>query len=77
MKKIIRNLRTWLIHKLGGLTVEESQASDLNSCEIGKRQAYIDLLDYAKNTLYGLPSDEWCKLMYNRLVFLSVLNKKS
>ena len=73
MKKILNNLRTWLIHKLGGLTVEEN----LNSCEIGKLQAYINLLDYAKNTLYGLPSDEWCKLMYNRLVFLSVLYKKS
>lgn len=63
MKKILHNLRTWLIHKLGGLTIEESRESDYNSHQIGKYIAVSIILKCA-DSLYGLPADEWCQKMY-------------
>lgn len=76
MKKILNNLRTWLIHRLGGLTVEESQESDYNSYDMGYLFACIEHKAYAES-LYGISSEEWCKKMYERLEYDSGLpNKK-
>lgn len=66
MKKILLNFRTWLIHKLGGLTIKESQQSDNNSYNIGYFIACRNHLDFA-DSLYGRPSEEWSKQMYDRL----------
>lgn len=68
MKQIINNLRTWLIHKLGGITAKESKQSNFNSFNIGYYVVCRNHLDFA-DSLYGLPAEEWCQKMYERLKY--------
>ena len=60
------NIKTALIHLLGGLTIEESKESDYNSFMIGKVAAYSELREYA-NSINGCSAMEWCEHIYARL----------
>ena len=58
-----KKFNTWLIHLLGGVTVNESQGIDYISAITGANIALKTIKDYA-DSLNGKPADEWCKLMY-------------
>lgn len=60
---IMKKIKTWLIHLLGGMTVNESQGIDYISAITGANIALKTIKDYADG-LNGKPADEWCKLMY-------------
>lgn len=59
-------LKQFLIHLLGGLTIEESQDSDTNSFVIGQWLALHEAKTFAES-LNGIPADDWCKTVYNHL----------
>lgn len=63
MRKILRNLRTWLIHKLGGVTEEERIVVFYKSFQKGKIASDTDIITHSKS-LYGIKAEEWCKKMY-------------
>lgn len=58
-----KKIKTWLIHLLGGVTVEESKNSSKGHYRIGIFFTLADLKHYA-DSLNGKPADEWCKKMY-------------
>lgn len=58
-----KKIKTWLIHRLGGVTVSEKRKNNKKIFRLGMQGACIDIRDYA-DSLYGKPADEWCKLMY-------------
>lgn len=58
-----KKIKTWLIHLLGGVTVEESKNSGKGHYRIGVFFTLADLKYYA-DSLNGKPADEWCKQMY-------------
>ena len=58
-----KKIKTWLIHLLGGVTVAENRKRNYISFCLGKKDACIDIRDYA-DSLYGKPADEWSELMY-------------
>lgn len=70
MKKIIRNLRTWLIHKLGGVTIDELMESNKYNFKRGLTVAHKSIKQYA-DSIYGLPAEEWCKNVYYRIKYYS------
>ena len=72
--------KNWLIHLLGGYTYKEytrierkyqalldSKANDVNIklCNEYIYRALFSLDAYARTVLYGIPSNEWAKKMYN------------
>ena len=61
-----KKIKTWLIHLLGGVTVNESQESNDNSAYFGAHIALYVIKGYA-DSLNGKPADEWCKLMYKQI----------
>lgn len=61
-----KKFKTWLIHRLGGMTREESNESDHNSYDTGVYTTMISVRNVAKR-LYGRPAEEWCKAMYRYL----------
>lgn len=60
---IMKKIKTWFIHLLGGVTESEKRKSNKKKFRLGMNGACIDIRDYA-DSLYGKPADEWCKLMY-------------
>lgn len=58
-----KKIKTWLIHRLGGVTESEKRKSNKKNFRLGMNGACIDIRDYA-DSLYGKPADEWCELMY-------------
>lgn len=58
-----KKIKTWLIHRLGGVTESEKRKSNKKIFRLGMNGACIDIRDYA-DSLYGKPADEWCKKMY-------------
>lgn len=59
-------LKTYLIHRFGGLTKKDNYEIVRFSC----RTTQLVTLIVAKrlaDSLYGLPPDEWCKRMYDYL----------
>lgn len=59
----MNKFKTWLIHRLGGVTPSESRGVDYNSAITGANIALNTIKDYA-DSLNGKPADEWCKLVY-------------
>lgn len=59
----MKKFKIWLIHLLGGVTVEESKNSGKGYYRIGMLFTLADLKHYAES-LNGKSADEWCKLMY-------------
>lgn len=64
MKKIINNVRIWLIHKLGGVTHEEVLSNYKYNYHSGINFAFYQINRFA-NSIYGFEADRWCKAMYN------------
>lgn len=62
----MKKLKTTLIHFLGGMTVEESQESDLNSRLIGRTLTLIEIRQTMYDN-YGKTADEWCKAIYRHV----------
>lgn len=58
-----KKIQEYLIHMIGGMTVEESQESDSNSHDIGKVATLLDIKD-EMDAMYGAPADEWAKRIY-------------
>lgn len=58
-----KKIKTWLIHRLGGVTESEMRQSNFNSACFGACKALAIIKEYA-DSLNGMPADEWCKLMY-------------
>lgn len=54
----MKKFKIWLIHQLGGVTVEESRESDMNSAYVGAYVALTTIKEYA-DSLNGTPADEW------------------
>lgn len=63
---MIKKFKTWLIHRLGGMTGQESIESDHNSYDLGVYTTVIAARTFA-HRLYGKPAEEWCKAMYGFL----------
>lgn len=56
-------LKRYLIHLLGGLTIEESKKSDAISLNLGRFATLVAIRIYAES-LNGMAADEWCKSVY-------------
>ncbi len=59
----MKKIKNWFIHLLGGVTLEESRESDMNSFYLG-RFSCIKSVRHKAISMYGKPADEWCKNMY-------------
>lgn len=62
----MKKFKTWIIHLLGGVTVEESQESDKKSAYFGAYTTMYVIKKYADRQ-YGKPADEWCELVYKQI----------
>lgn len=56
-------VKKWLIHRLGGMTKEESVASDRNAYNMGVLTTLINIKAFA-DRMNGTAADAWCKRMY-------------
>lgn len=63
---IMKKIKTWFIHLLGGVTESEKRKSNKKKFRLGMNGACIDIRDYA-DSLYGKPADEWCELVYQQI----------
>lgn len=61
-----KKIKTWLIHRLGGLTVAESKASDKAGLQSGTYVTLISLKLFA-DRMNGLPAEEWSRRMYQHI----------
>lgn len=61
-----KKIKTWLIHRLGGVTVSEMRQSNFNSACLGSYKALAIIKEYA-DSLNGKPADEWCELVYKQI----------
>lgn len=59
MKKLFREFKCWLIHKLGGYTEYDYRKEFVR----GKANSYSTILKYMQD-LYGTPADEFCENVY-------------
>ena len=57
------NIKTWLIHALGGVTADESRESDANAFGVGEFIELTRIKEHA-DKLYGEPAEEWSRHMY-------------
>lgn len=63
---MLQKFQSFLIHLLGGVTIEESQQSDYNSFTLGAYRTLTLLQDYA-DTMYGIDPQDWCESMYLKI----------
>ena len=63
---MIDKIKTKLIHWLGGYNKAELRKKCRESYEVGKINMAFELHLFA-DTIYGLPADEWCKKVYERI----------
>lgn len=61
-----KKFKTWIIHRLGGVTVSETQQNNFNNACFGARKALAIIKEYADG-LNGKPADEWCELVYKQI----------
>ena len=61
-----KKFKAWIIHLLGGVTVNEIFQSNINSAYIGAYQA-LDIIKKYADSLNGKPADEWCELVYKQI----------
>lgn len=57
------SIKSKLIHFLGGVTLKEQTESNQQSYDVGLTFAFKAIKSFA-DSIYGTPSDEWCKKMY-------------
>lgn len=63
---MIDKIKTKLIHWLGGYTEAEQRENGREAYGIGVQTMLYNLKVFA-DRLNGLPADDWCKKMYERL----------
>ena len=63
---MIDKIKTKLIHWLGGYTEDECRAKCIDAYKVGAKNMAYNMKVFA-DRLYGLPADEWCKEMYERI----------
>lgn len=63
---MIGKIKTKLIHWLGGYTEAEQHANGRDAYEVGVKSMAYSMRVFA-DKLYGLPADDWCKKMYERI----------
>lgn len=61
-----KKFKAWIIHLLGGVTVNEIFQSNINNAYIGAYQA-LDIIKKYADSLNGKPADEWCELVYKQI----------
>ena len=61
-----QRIKTWLIHKLGGITRTEACNVKRDNLSTGTYVALVSLRIFADN-MNGTPADEWCKRMYDHI----------
>ena len=59
----IKSIKTWLIHKLGGVTERESTESNIRVYRQGRHDAFGDCIAKA-DEMFGVSADEWSEQMY-------------
>lgn len=59
----MKKVREFIIHMLGGVTIEESVDSANHSHDIG-RFGILHAIRKKASELYGIPAEEWCEEMY-------------
>lgn len=59
IKTMTKKFKIWIIHRLGGVTINEIERKNSNSFDMGIYVTLEFLRDYARS-LNGLPADEWC-----------------
>ena len=64
---MIDKIKTKLIHWLGGYTEAELRENSREACNAGEESMLYSLKVFA-DRLYGLPADDWCKKMYERII---------
>lgn len=62
--KAIKKIKNRLIRHLGGIPKEQLDRYCNFYYYNGKSRAYYEMIDEARK-LYGNPSEEWCKTMYD------------
>lgn len=62
----MKKIKEILIHLLGGLTAAEYAEGSQEAYELGMTIVNCETKKYA-DSLYGLPSEEWCAKMYEYL----------
>lgn len=60
----MKKIKAFIIHLLGGLTVEESRESDSNSFDIGRFRAYMEMRTIAEER-YG---QDWRDEMWQAII---------
>ena len=63
---MIDKIKTGLIHRLGGYTKAELRKNSRESYKVGAKSMAFSMKVFA-DRLYGLPAEEWCKKMYERI----------
>lgn len=63
---MIDKIKTKLIHLLGGYTEAEQRANGRDAYEVGVKSMAYSMRVFA-DKLYGLPAEDWCKKMYERI----------
>lgn len=63
----MKKIKTWLIHQLGGVTIQDNDGIAKSTYHVGKLAALHDAKAFADH-IYGTPADEWCKLMYGYIL---------
>ncbi len=61
-----KKIKTWLIHRLGGVTASESQERGIDRSFVGAYVALTIIKKYSES-LYGKSADEWCELVYKQI----------
>lgn len=60
---MIEKFKSWIIHRLGGVTIEEHRQKNFQAFDSGVHAAFEKNREYARS-LNGLQADEWCQRMY-------------
>lgn len=60
---MIKRIKAWIIHRLGGETKTESITSDRKAFESGVLTTLVNIRVFA-DRMNGISADEWCKRMY-------------
>lgn len=62
-----KRLKTWLIHRLGGVTTQGNERIAWSTYHVGKLAALHDAKAFA-DSMNGTQADEWCKRMYDYIL---------
>lgn len=69
---MMENIKSWVIHRLGGFTLDEALNSNDNAFRSGQETALVYVKVFA-DRMNGTPADDWCKRMY--VFLISVLER--